>query len=100
MEEDDQNSMRKKYANRMVDTDMGEDNFNYSKFLFQEEEFSDRISRKFVKVRQEYDKMDRIRKQIQNIKKERNSSNQNLKMILNKIIDQQKNALRAMAEED
>ena len=41
--------------------------------------------------------MDRIRKQIQNIKKERNSANQNLKMILNKIIDQQKNALRAMA---
>lgn len=48
---------------------MGEDNFNYSKFLFQEEEFSDRISRKFVNVRQEYDKMDRVRKQIQNIKK-------------------------------
>ena len=29
--------MRKKYQNRMVDPDMGEDNFNYSKFLFQEE---------------------------------------------------------------
>lgn len=41
-----------------------------------------------------------MRKQIQTIKKERSSSSQNLKMIINKIIDQQKNALRAMGEGD
>jgi hypothetical protein len=29
--------MRKKYENRMVDTDMGSDHLNYSKFLFQED---------------------------------------------------------------
>lgn len=40
-----------------------------------------------------------MRKQIQTIKKERSSSSQNLKMIINKIIDQQKNALKAMSEE-
>ena len=44
--------------------------------------------------------MVRLRTQIQNIKKERNSANQNLKMILNKIIDQQNSALQAMADED
>ena len=43
--------------------------------------------------------MARIRTQIQNIRKERNNSNQNLKMILNKIIDQQRTALRSMAED-
>ena len=36
-------------------------------------------------VRDKYDNVVRIRTQIQNIKKERNSSNQNLKMILNKM---------------
>jgi hypothetical protein len=41
-----------------------------------------------------------MRKQIQTIKKERSSSSQNLKMIINKIIDQQKSALRAMGEGD
>lgn len=101
VEEDDENTMRKKYQNRMVDTDIGgEDNLNYSKFLFQEDEFKDRLDRKFVRVREQYDNVCRLRTQIQNIKKERNSANQNLKMILSKIIDQQKNALRAMAEED
>ena len=51
LEQDNQNSMRKKYSNRMVDTEMGEDNFNYSRFLFQEEEFNDRLERKFLTVR-------------------------------------------------
>jgi hypothetical protein len=41
----------------------------------------------------------RIRTQIQNIRRERNNANQNLKMILNKIIDQQRTALRSMAED-
>ena len=44
--------------------------------------------------------MTSIKTQIQNIKKERNNSNQNLKMILNKIIDQQKTAIKTMAEEE
>lgn len=44
--------------------------------------------------------MVKLRNQIQNIKKERNASNQNLKMILNKIIDQQKTALQAVADEE
>jgi len=36
--------MRKKYQNRMVDTELGGyDNLNYSKFLFQEDEFNDRL---------------------------------------------------------
>lgn len=52
VEEDDENSMRKKYQNRMVDTEIGGyDNLNYSKFLFQEDEFQDRCERKFVRVR-------------------------------------------------
>ena len=58
------------------------------------------MERQFVRVRQEYDKVANLRTQIQNIKKQRNSSNQNLKMILNKIIDQQKSALQAIADEE
>lgn len=82
----------------MVKTDVDESSsLNYSKFLFQEDEFNDRVQRQFVRVREEYDKVAKLRNQIQNIKKERNSSNQNLKMILNKIIDQQRSALRAIA---
>ena len=93
--------MRKKYEDNMVKTDFNESSsLNYSKFLFQEEEFNDRMERQFVRVREEYDKVARLRTQIQNIKKERNSANQNLKMILNKIIDQQKSALQAIADEE
>lgn len=58
------------------------------------------MERQFVRVRQEYDKVANLRTQIQNIKKQRNSSNQNLKMILNKIIDQQKSALQTIADEE
>ena len=54
----------------------------------------------FTRVREEYDKVVKLRTQIQNIKKERNAANQNLKMILNKIIDQQKTALQAVADEE
>lgn len=101
MEDDDENTMRKKYEDNMVKTDFNESSsLNYSKFLFQEEEFNDRMERQFVRVREEYDKVARLRTQIQNIKKERNSANQNLKMILNKIIDQQKSALQAIADEE
>ena len=93
--------MRKKYEDNMVKTDFNESSsLNYSKFLFQEEEFNDRMERQFVRVREEYDKVARLRTQIQNIKKERKSANQNLKMILNKIIDQQKSALQAIADEE
>lgn len=53
-----------------------------------------------MNIREKYDDITRIKTQIQNIKKERNNSNQNLKMILNKIIDQQKEALKSMAEDD
>ena len=58
------------------------------------------MERQFVRVRQEYDKVANLRTQIQNIKKQRNSSNQNLKMILNKIIDQQTSALQTIADEE
>ena len=62
--------MRKKYQSRMVDTEVvGEDNLNYSKFLFQEEEFNDRIERKFTKVRERYDSVVRLKNQVQTIKK-------------------------------
>ena len=67
--------------------------------MFQPEEFEDRVERKFVPVREKYDDVVRLRTQIQNIKKDKSAANQNLKMILNKIIDQQKNALQAMSEE-
>lgn len=54
----------------MVDTDIGgEDNLNYSKFLFQEDEFQDRLERKFVRAREQYDSVCKLRTQIQNIKK-------------------------------
>jgi hypothetical protein len=51
-------------------------------------------------VREKYDEVTSIKTQIQNIKKERNNANQNLKMIINKIIDQQKTAIKTMSEEE
>lgn len=44
--------MRKKYEKSMVNSDFEENNnLNYSKFLFLEEEFKDRVERKFTAVR-------------------------------------------------
>jgi hypothetical protein len=100
LEDDDELSMRQKYNSMQVNTEVDEEEpLNYSKFLFEEKEYINRIERKFTNVRDKYDNVVRIRTQIQNIKKERNSSNQNLKMILNKIIDQQKNALKTISED-
>jgi hypothetical protein len=45
-------------------------------------------------VRAKYDEVLRIRKSIQNIKKENNKDNDNLKMILNRMIDKQKDILK------
>jgi len=53
-----------------------------------------------VNVREKYDDVVRIKKQIDSIKKERSSKNQNLKMILNKIIEQQKSALQTMSNNE
>ena len=54
----------------MVDTDIESyDNLNYSKFLFQEDEFQDRLERKFIRAREQYDNVCKLRTQIQNIKK-------------------------------
>lgn len=93
--------MRQKYANNQVCTEIDDETepLNYSKFLFPPDLFQDRFERKFTNVREKYDEVVRIRTQIQNIRKERNNANQNLKMILSKIIDQQRTALRSMAEE-
>jgi predicted transcriptional regulator len=57
------------------------------------------VERKYVNVREKYDEIVRIKSQIQSIKKERSNASQNLKMILNKIIDQQKAALETMVDE-
>lgn len=44
--------MRKKYEKTFVNTDFEEsNNLNYSKFLFMDDEFKDRVERKFVGVR-------------------------------------------------
>lgn len=58
------------------------------------------MERKYVNVREKYDEIVRIKNQIQSIKKERSNASQNLKMILNKIIDQQKAALETMVDEE
>jgi hypothetical protein len=94
--------MRQKYNNSQVKTEVDDEKepLNYSKFLFPQDEFDDRFERKFTNVREKYDEITRIKAQIQNIKKERNNANQNLKMILNKIIDQQKTAIKTMSEEE
>lgn len=93
--------MRQKYNNDQVQVDFDDEKepINFSKFLFPPDIFQNRFERKFTNVREKYDEVVRIRAQIQNIRKERNNANQNLKMILNKIIDQQRTALRSMAEE-
>lgn len=49
---------------------------------------------KFHRVRAKYDEVVRIKKSIQNIKKENNKDNDNLKMILNRMIDKQKDMLK------
>ena len=45
-------------------------------------------------MRARYDEVLRIKKSIQNIKKEHNKDNDNLKMILNRMMDKQKDMLR------
>jgi DNA anti-recombination protein RmuC len=67
---------------------------NYSKFLFKQEEFEERVDSKFVNVRKKYDEILRIKKSIQNIKKENNKDNDNLKMIVNRLADKQKTIMK------
>jgi hypothetical protein len=92
--------MRQKYDSEVVNVEVDDKQpLNYSKFLFTSEEHTNRLERQFVNVREKYDDVVRIKKQIDGIKKDRSSKNQNLKMILNKIIDQQKSALQTMGGE-
>ena len=67
---------------------------NYSKFLFKKEEFAERIDSKFINIRKKYDEILRIKKSIQNIKKEHNKDNKNLKMIVNRLADKQKTIMK------
>lgn len=62
--------------------------------MFKPEDFAQRVESKFHRVRAKYDEVLRIRKSIQNIKKEHNKDNDNLKMILNRMIDKQKDILK------
>jgi hypothetical protein len=62
--------------------------------LFKPDEFAERIEGKFQNVRKRYDEVLRIKKSIQNIKKENAKDNDNLKMILNRMIDKQKTIMK------
>ena len=92
--------MRQKYQEWKVTEQFEEENepLNYSKFIFPPDEYENRILRKFINVRDKYESVNNLRTQIQTIKKENKASNQNLKMIINKIIDQQKTAMNTMDE--
>ena len=67
---------------------------NYSKFLFKEEEFQERVDSKFINIRKKYDEILRIKASIQNIKKDKAKDNENLKMIVNRMADKQRNILK------
>lgn len=95
LEEDDALTLKKKYENYQYHQEIEkEEPLNFTKFLFKPEEFANRIESKFQHVRAKYDEVVRIRKSIQNIKKEHDKDNDNLKMILNRMIDKQKDLLR------
>ena len=95
LEEDDALTLKKKYENYQYHQEIEkEEPLNFTKFLFKPEEFANRIESKFQQVRAKYDEVVRIRKSIQNIKKEHDKDNDNLKMILNRMIDKQKDLLR------
>lgn len=88
-------TIRKKYEHQLFHSEVEKDEpLNYSKFLFKEEEFHERIESKFVNVRRKYDEVLRIKGSIQNIKKENNKDNENLKMIVNRLADKQKTIMK------
>ncbi len=95
IDEDEQLTLKKKYENYQYHQEIQkEEQLNYSKFLFKPFDFEERVERKFERVRTKYDQILRIKNSIQNIKKQNNKDNDNLKMILNKMIDKQKNILK------
>lgn len=88
-------TLKKKYENYQYHQEIEkEEPLNFAKFLFKPEDFAQRVESKFHRVRAKYDEVVRIRKSIQNIKKENNKDNDNLKMILNRMMDKQKDILK------
>ena len=56
LEQDDDLTIRKKYEHQLYHTEVEKDEpLNYSKFLFKEHEFHERLDSKFVNIRKKYD---------------------------------------------
>lgn len=56
MEEDEKLTIRKKYEHQQYHSEVEKDEpLNYSKFLFKEAEFNERIESKFYNIRRKYD---------------------------------------------